>query len=292
MYNTNNIIANSLEYVREQYVNSCGEINPCDISGTYDLAAVIEPKLKLTYDEAMKHAIACGGNWTRMLLTVIQNAWPEIWDTMPNRSFEFNEINWMLNCLCTDTVPTWCGEPVDMCLGIEDLGVIRYCGGDDAKSFEFLPDAELNENLPYSKAIEDWYRVNCGVSPDKVKAYTLAQRNKDKERKVLQIMLDLCREFSDVDWLRSFSEPQEYMEWEIDKAARLFNEQLLEDGIYADRIHMTESDAEIKEICDEWLSMKYLDDASETEKLDCALRLTIEQRAQAEELYDKFIEGK
>lgn len=39
------------------------------------------------------HCIACGGNWTQMLMTGIQKLWPESLDKYPDdHEFEFVEV--------------------------------------------------------------------------------------------------------------------------------------------------------------------------------------------------------
>lgn len=34
---------------------------------------------------------ACGGNWTAMILSGIQRRWPEYYDSMPDKTYEFLE---------------------------------------------------------------------------------------------------------------------------------------------------------------------------------------------------------
>ena len=39
------------------------------------------------------HGIACGGNWTAMLMSAIRNGLPEIWKKLDhNKEYEFTEV--------------------------------------------------------------------------------------------------------------------------------------------------------------------------------------------------------
>lgn len=46
----------------------------------------------MTIHEFLEHCYACGGNLTAMLMSGIKNAFPEYYDSMEDRSYEFNEI--------------------------------------------------------------------------------------------------------------------------------------------------------------------------------------------------------
>ncbi len=35
---------------------------------------------------------ACGGNWSRMIMTGIKKRWPDYYDSMPDRSYSFFEL--------------------------------------------------------------------------------------------------------------------------------------------------------------------------------------------------------
>lgn len=47
-----------------------------------------------------KYCIACGGNWTAMLISGIKNAFPEVYDKMPSKKYEFAEICEILTKEC------------------------------------------------------------------------------------------------------------------------------------------------------------------------------------------------
>ena len=40
----------------------------------------------------LKHCTACGANRTRMLMSGIKVLFPEYWEAMPDKSYEFEEI--------------------------------------------------------------------------------------------------------------------------------------------------------------------------------------------------------
>ena len=56
----------------------------------------------MTLDTFMKHCTACGGNWTAMIITGIKEVAPEVYDQMPDRAYEFDEVCFIANHLCSD----------------------------------------------------------------------------------------------------------------------------------------------------------------------------------------------
>ena len=56
----------------------------------------------MTLDTFMDNCIACGGNWTAMLMTGIKKVAPEVYDQMPDRTYEFDEVCFIANHLCSD----------------------------------------------------------------------------------------------------------------------------------------------------------------------------------------------
>ena len=56
----------------------------------------------MTLDTFMKHCTACGGNWTAMIMTGIKKVAPEVYDQMPDRTYEFDEVCFIANHLCSD----------------------------------------------------------------------------------------------------------------------------------------------------------------------------------------------
>lgn len=56
----------------------------------------------MTLDTFMTHCTACGGNWTAMLITGIKEVAPEVYGQMPDRTYEFDEVRFIVNHLCSD----------------------------------------------------------------------------------------------------------------------------------------------------------------------------------------------
>lgn len=56
----------------------------------------------MTFNEFLGKCTACGGNWTAMLMSGIKEVAPAIYDEMPDRSFSFDEICFIVNHLCYD----------------------------------------------------------------------------------------------------------------------------------------------------------------------------------------------
>lgn len=56
----------------------------------------------MTFKQFLEKCTACGGNWTAMLMSGIKEVAPEIYEGMPDRSFSFDEICFIVNHLCYD----------------------------------------------------------------------------------------------------------------------------------------------------------------------------------------------
>ena len=56
----------------------------------------------MTLDTFMTHCFACGGNWTAMIMTGIEEVAPEVYAQMPDRTYEFDEVCFIANHLCSD----------------------------------------------------------------------------------------------------------------------------------------------------------------------------------------------
>jgi hypothetical protein len=56
----------------------------------------------MTFNEFLEKCTLCGGNWTAMLMTGIKAVAPTIYEEMPDRSFSFDEVCFIVNHLCYD----------------------------------------------------------------------------------------------------------------------------------------------------------------------------------------------
>lgn len=45
----------------------------------------------------------CGGDWTRMFLTGIKALDPELWESLPDIVYEFDDVSFVANNMCSDT---------------------------------------------------------------------------------------------------------------------------------------------------------------------------------------------
>ena len=54
-------------------------------------AAAFSLLQQLRDDFIKNDCMACGGNWTRMILSGIKRRWPEFWDSLPNKNYDFLE---------------------------------------------------------------------------------------------------------------------------------------------------------------------------------------------------------
>lgn len=46
----------------------------------------------MTFDEFLGGCFMQGGNWTKMLMTGIKNLFPDYWEQMPDKTYEFEDI--------------------------------------------------------------------------------------------------------------------------------------------------------------------------------------------------------
>lgn len=56
----------------------------------------------MTLKEFLNNCTACGGNWTQMIMTGIKAVAPTVYEEMPDRSYEFDEVCFIVNHLCED----------------------------------------------------------------------------------------------------------------------------------------------------------------------------------------------
>ena len=63
-----------------------------------------EPKINkvLTLDDFMKECISCGGNWTAMMLSGIERVAPDVFEALPDVTYTFEEVCFIVNHLCVD----------------------------------------------------------------------------------------------------------------------------------------------------------------------------------------------
>lgn len=60
------------------------------------LAVIDKQETKpMTMKDFLSHCTACGGNWGGMLLTGINELWPEVWEAIPD---DMGLLAWV--CLC------------------------------------------------------------------------------------------------------------------------------------------------------------------------------------------------
>ena len=66
-----------------------------------NILAVIDKqnKVTMTMKDFLSHCTACGGNWGGMLLTGINELWPEVWEAIPD---DMGMFAW--RCLCDTLV--------------------------------------------------------------------------------------------------------------------------------------------------------------------------------------------
>lgn len=90
----------------------------------------------MTFSDFVKQCRACGDDWTDMFMSGIQVVAPEVYEQMPDRSYSFQEVSFIVNHLCTDT------QHLPICVSAETGETIEYY-----KGFKFRKATE-----------EDWKR--------------------------------------------------------------------------------------------------------------------------------------
>lgn len=56
----------------------------------------------MTFDEFLDKCTP-SGNITRMLMSGVRAAFPTVWEQMPDRDYEYSELQFIVGNLCTDT---------------------------------------------------------------------------------------------------------------------------------------------------------------------------------------------
>lgn len=108
----------------------------------------------MTFKDFLSHCTACGGDWTSMLFTGIKEVAPSIYEAMPDRSYEFDELAFIVNHLCEDRPHL----RYNICRG----NIIEF--GIDGK-FHFRPATEEEMDMPlkefemkYNGIPEDYFK--------------------------------------------------------------------------------------------------------------------------------------
>lgn len=52
----------------------------------------LEMNTPMTLKEFVSHGVACGGNWTAMLLSGLKEVNRPLWDSLPDKEYSFNEV--------------------------------------------------------------------------------------------------------------------------------------------------------------------------------------------------------
>ena len=59
-------------------------------------------EVNMTFNEFLSKCTSCGGNWTAMFMTGIQEVAPDVYEQMPDRCFSFDEVGFIVSHLCHD----------------------------------------------------------------------------------------------------------------------------------------------------------------------------------------------
>ena len=105
----------------------------------------------MTFKDFISKCTACGGNWTSMIFTGLREVAPSIYEAMPDRSYSFDEVCFIVNTLCEDR-PHFAYN-----LSL-DGNVIHWLGGD---KFEYR-EATAEELAMTAEEFHQKYNVDVG----------------------------------------------------------------------------------------------------------------------------------
>ena len=57
----------------------------------------------MTNEQFLTHCMAHGGNLSAMLMSGIKKVFPTTYETLPDISYEFGELSWIVDCLIGTT---------------------------------------------------------------------------------------------------------------------------------------------------------------------------------------------
>lgn len=202
-----------------------------------------EARYSYTLDSFLSKCTACGGNWTRMYLTGIEACWPEIYKAMPDWTYEFDEVSFIVCSLVTDQETTYCGVPVNKHICPMNDHVIEYCGDDTFQYTTRDADMPLRE-------FDNWYVEHCGVTPEAIEAF---KEQKQQERKLADcksILWELCG-----TWGKNKDEQYKYYSMDSSKVY----DWLVEQDDFVNEVYATETHEELETLCERWFDDEVLE---------------------------------
>lgn len=164
----------------------------------------------ITFDEFMARCTACGGNWTMMFLTGIEDCWPEVYKSMPSWTYAFEDVCFIVNALCTDKDTTWCGVHVNKYRGFE-FPAHRITVTDKGFLFETESDELQHLNL------DDWYCHECGIDPYVIRAFKDQLRRENNIKACSNIIWNLCHKWHEGNETGLYLDNHAIYEWLLEQ---------------------------------------------------------------------------
>lgn len=194
----------------------------------------------ITFDEFMAKCTACGGNWTQMFLTGIEACWPEVYKGMPDWTYAFEDVCFIVNALCNDKDTTWCGVHIDKYRGFE-FPAHRITVTDNG--FLFETEADELQHLD----LDDWYSQECGIDPYVIEAFKVQMHRKDNIKACSNIIWDLCHKWHEGNETGLYLDNHAIYGW------------LLEQDDFVNEAQDAKDRESLKSICERWFEDTVLD---------------------------------
>jgi len=194
----------------------------------------------LTFDQFLSKCTMCGGNWTEMFLTGIEACWPEIYKSMPDWTYAFEDVCFVVNTLCCDKDTTWAGVHVDKFRGFEfpehRISVTENC-------FIF----EEEEPAKQALKLDDWYTQECGVDPATIKAFEQQMHRKQNIKDCSSIIWDLCHAWHEGNETGLYLDNHKIYTW------------LLEQDSFVNEAQEATNREMLRSICERWFDDQVLE---------------------------------
>ena len=162
-----------------------------------------------TFDSFLSNCTACGGNWTQMFLMGIKACWPTTYDAMPDWNFEFDEVCFIVDTLCSDKDTTFCGVHVDKHLSMRAPTHLI-----EVKDGQFI--FTLLDKAP-AMSCDDWYVQECGVDQATIEAFKAQMRREQNIRDCSSVVWNVCHAWHEGNGTGLYLDNSKVYDWLLDQ---------------------------------------------------------------------------
>jgi len=195
-----------------------------------------------TFETFLSNCTACGGNWTQMFLTGIKACWPSIYDAMPDWSYEFDEVCFIVETLCSDKDTTFCGVHVN-----KHLSVLAPTHFIEVKDGQFI--FTLLDEAP-AMSYDAWYIQECCVDPVTIKEYEAQMQREQNIKDCSSIVWNLCHAWHEGNGTGLYLDNSKVYEW------------LLDQDDFVNEAQAAKTRDELNDIVEQWFDDEVLEQPS------------------------------